>query len=180
MAKVSAGLLMYRIRDQRIEVLLVHPGGPFWAKKDDGAWFIPKGEIAHEEDGLSAAKREFQEETGLEVSGELLPLGSTKHKSGKIVHVWAFEGNCDPSSIKSNTFKLEWPPRSGKEQEFPEIDRADFFTINEAKSKILSSESEFLDRLQGICAERYHILTSTSSDSSRFSPSTPSQKNLFD
>jgi predicted NUDIX family NTP pyrophosphohydrolase len=148
MAKQSAGLMMYRVREARIEVLLVHLGGPFWAKKDAGAWTIPKGGVEAGEDLLDAAKREFAEETGLQAQGEFLELGSIKQKSGKIVTAWAFEGDCDPAAIKSNTFMMEWPPRSGKQQEFPEIDRAAFFEIEAAKTMILESERELLSRLQ--------------------------------
>src|SRR5207249_252509 len=126
MGKLSAGLVMFRDHDGSIEVLLVHPGGPFWAKKDSGAWFVPKGEVNPEEDQFSAAMREFEEETSLKPEGTFIPLGSVKHKSGKTVIGWAFEGDCDPASIKSNTFKMEWPPKSGKQQVYPEIDRAAF------------------------------------------------------
>lgn len=147
MTKVSAGLLMYRKRNQALEVLLVHLGGPFWAKKDAGAWFVPKGEVNPGEDELAAAKREFQEETGLTPSAELLVLGSVKHKSGKKVSAWAFEGDCDPSALRSNTFQMEWPPRSGKTREFPEIDRAAFFTTESAREKMHPAEFEFVTRL---------------------------------
>lgn len=147
MSKVSAGLLMYRKRNAQMEVLLVHLGGPFWAKKDAGAWFIPKGEVNPGENDFSAAKREFEEETGLRPGPEFLPLGSVKHKSGKKVSAWAFEGDCDPASLRSNTFQMEWPPRSGKTQEFPEIDRAGFFTIEAAREKMHAAEFDFLPRL---------------------------------
>jgi predicted NUDIX family NTP pyrophosphohydrolase len=147
MTKVSAGLLMYRKRNQQLEVLLVHLGGPFWAKKDAGAWFVPKGEVNPGEDELSAAKREFAEETGLAPAENLLPLGSVKHKSGKKVSAWAFEGDCDPAALRSNTFQMEWPPRSGKTLEFPEIDRAAFFTLDAAREKMHPVEFEFVSRL---------------------------------
>jgi predicted NUDIX family NTP pyrophosphohydrolase len=147
MPKTSAGLLMYRVRNGPLEILLVHLGGPFWAKKDEGAWFLPKGEIAPGEDELSAAKREFEEETGLKPTGPLLSLGSVKHKGGKVVTAWAFEGDCDPSALKSNTFTIEWPPRSGKQREFPEIDGAAFFTIEAARAKMHPAEFEFATRL---------------------------------
>ena len=147
MTKVSAGLLMYRKRNQQLEVLLVHLGGPFWAKKDAGAWFVPKGEVNPGEDELSAAKREFAEETGLAPAENLLPLGSVKHKSGKKVSAWAFEGDCDPAALRSNTFQMEWPPRSGKTLEFPEIDRAAFFTLDAAREKMHPAEFEFVSRL---------------------------------
>jgi len=148
MGKSSAGLIMYRVDGGEIEVLLVHPGGPFWAKKDVGAWFIPKGEAKPDEDLFSAAKREFAEETGLRPEGKFLELGSVRNKSGKTVTAWAFEGNCDPASIKSNTFTMEWPPRSGKQKEFPEVDRAAFYTVEAAREKMHAAEFEFLTRLR--------------------------------
>ena len=154
MAKKSAGLLMYRVRDGKLEVLLVHLGGPFWAKKDAGAWFVPKGEVEPGEDELGAAKREFKEETGFEPGDELQPLGSVKHKSGKTVSAWAFEGDCDPAALKSNTFTIEWPPRSGKQREFPEIDHADFFTVDAAREKIHPAEFEFVARLNSFLSGR--------------------------
>jgi len=148
MAKTSAGLLMYREQNGQMEVLLVHLGGPFWKNKDRGAWFVPKGEINPGEDLLDAAKREFQEETGIVPRGEFVSLGSVKHKSGKTVHAWAFAGNCDPSSLKSNTFEMEWPPKSGRMAKFPEIDRAGFFTLEAAKEKMHPAEFEFMTRLE--------------------------------
>ena len=148
MAKTSAGLLMYRFRDGELEVLLVHLGGPFWKKKDAGAWFVPKGEINPGEDPFSAAQREFQEETGIEPKGEYLDLGSARHKSGKTVVAWAFAGDCDPASIKSNTFTMEWPPKSGRTAESPEIDRAGFFTLAQAREKMHAAELPFMERLQ--------------------------------
>jgi predicted NUDIX family NTP pyrophosphohydrolase len=147
MAKVSAGLLMYRKRNGEIEVLLVHLGGPFWARKDAGAWFLPKGELNPGEEELAAAKREFHEETGLSPGLELIALGSVNHKSGKKVVAWAFEGDCDPTTLRSNTFQMEWPPRSGKTREFPEIDRAAFFTVAAAREKMHPAEFAFLPRL---------------------------------
>jgi predicted NUDIX family NTP pyrophosphohydrolase len=150
MVKKSAGLLMFRRRQGFIEVFLVHPGGPFWAKKDEGAWSIPKGEYAPGEDPLEAAKREFQEETGFPSAGEFLPLTSRKQPSGKIISAWALEGDADASAIQSNSFSLEWPPRSGKQQEFPEVDRAGWFSILAAKEKILKGQAPFLDELQEI------------------------------
>jgi len=147
MAKRSAGLLMYRVPKGELQVLLVHPGGPFWKNKDDGAWMIPKGEIAEGEDELAAAKREFQEETGLSPQGQLIPLDSVKQKAGKIVTAWAFEGDCDPGTIKSNTFTMEWPPKSGRQQVFPEVDRAYFWPLLEARRKILRAGVPFLDTL---------------------------------
>lgn len=154
MAKKSAGLLMYRVRKGILEVLLVHLGGPFWAKKDTGAWFVPKGEVEPGEDELDAAQREFKEETGFDPGDELEPLGSVKHKSGKTVTAWAFEGDCDPAALKSNTFTIEWPPRSGKQREFPEIDRADFFTVDAAHAKIHPAELEFVERLDSFLSGR--------------------------
>lgn len=144
MAKRSAGLLLYRRTRGRLEVLLVHPGGPFWAKKDAGAWSIPKGEVDPGEDELLAAKREFAEEVGEVPRGELLPLGTVQQKGGKVVRAWAVEGDCDTTAITSNTFTLEWPPRSGKQREFPEIDRAEFFSLDEAKKKINRAQMAFV------------------------------------
>jgi predicted NUDIX family NTP pyrophosphohydrolase len=138
---------MYRFANGRVEVLLVHPGGPLWRRKDAGAWFVPKGELHENEDPLEAARREFREETSLEPAGPFVALGEVRHKSGKRVIAWAFEGDCDPSSIRSNTFRMEWPPRSGKEQEFPEIDRAEFLQLEQARQKMHEAESVFLDRL---------------------------------
>jgi predicted NUDIX family NTP pyrophosphohydrolase len=154
MSKVSAGLVMYRKGSSQLEVLLVHLGGPFWAKKDAGAWFIPKGEVNPGEDELSAAKREFEEETGLRPAGAFLALGSVKHKSGKKVTAWAFQGDCDPASLRSNTFQMEWPPRSGKTREFLEIDRAAFFTIQAAREKMHAAEFELLSRLAEVLSCR--------------------------
>jgi predicted NUDIX family NTP pyrophosphohydrolase len=152
MPKISAGLLMYRRRNGRLEVLLVHPGGPFWAKKEQGAWSIPKGEVERGEDAFSTAKREFEEELGLRPEGDFTELGSVEQKGGKSVQAWAFEGNCDPASIHSNKFLMEWPPRSGKTQEFPEVDRAQFFDMKEAKQRINSAQAELLANLERIFA----------------------------
>jgi len=143
MAKQSAGMLMFRRKHGRLEVLLVHPGGPFWANKDDGAWSIPKGEYAADEDPREAAKREFKEETGLDAAGPLLELTAIR-QSAKDVKAWAFEGDCDPAAVTSNTFSMEWPPRSGRRQAFPEVDRAAWFEIEEAKRKILKGQAGFL------------------------------------
>ena len=139
---------MFRKRNGALEVLLVHPGGPFWRNKDAGAWTIPKGEIAEGEDFLARARTEFQEELGFAPSADLIELGSVKQKGGKTVHAWAFEGHL-PNDFKlaSNTFEMEWPPRSGHTQAFPEIDRAEFFTIDEAKRKINSAQIPLLERL---------------------------------
>jgi predicted NUDIX family NTP pyrophosphohydrolase len=154
MAKNSAGLLMYRKRNDELEVLLVHLGGPFWKKKDQGAWFVPKGEVNKGEDEFVAAQREFQEETGLVPSDEFLSLGAVHHKSGKKVTAWAFAGDCDPASLKSNSFEMEWPPRSGKTATFPEIDCANFFTVSTAREKMHPAEFEFLLRLQQFLSEQ--------------------------
>ncbi len=148
MAKVSAGILMYRRSNGAIQVFLVHPGGPLWVKKDLGAWSIPKGEVDSGEDMLFAARREFEEETGFRVSGSFVPLSPIKLKSGKVVHAWAVEGDCDPLEIRSNSFSMEWPPRSGKRQEFPEIDRAAWFGIDEAKEKINKGQVPLLEELR--------------------------------
>ena len=150
MAKISAGILMYRKRNGELQVFLVHPGGPLWAKKDLGAWSIPKGEIDPGEDPLSAAQREFEEETGVKISGRFIPLSSVKLKSGKVVRAWAVEGNCDPEVIRSNTFSTEWPPRSGRKQEFPEIDRAEWFELAEAKEKINKGQTPLIEELECI------------------------------
>jgi predicted NUDIX family NTP pyrophosphohydrolase len=148
MPQVSAGLMMFRRSGSSVEIFLVHPGGPFWAKKDEGAWSIPKGLVEKGEDKLGAAKREFAEETSVVPSRPFIELGEIRQKSGKQVYAWAFEGNCDPPSIKSNTFTLEWPPRSGRMSEFPEIDRGRFFAIAEARRKINSQQAEFVNRLE--------------------------------
>jgi predicted NUDIX family NTP pyrophosphohydrolase len=150
MPKKSAGLVMYRRRRGVVEVLLVHPGGPFWQKKDAGSWSIPKGEYMPGEDPLEVAKREFQEEISLKASGEFIPLTPRKQPSGKIISAWAFEGDCDASAIKSNTFLIEWPPRSGRQQEFPEVDRAGWFSISAAKEKIVKGQSGFVDEVAQI------------------------------
>jgi predicted NUDIX family NTP pyrophosphohydrolase len=144
-SKKSAGLLVYRLRNGELEVLLVHPGGPFWAKKDEGAWSIPKGEIAENEDSLKAAKREFFEETGFEADGNFIALTPVKQASGKWVYAWAVEGDCDAGAIKSNTFSMEWPPRSGDKKEFPEVDRAGWFPIEMARQKILKGQVSLLE-----------------------------------
>ena len=136
MAKISAGILLFRRARADVEVMLVHPGGPFWAKKDAGAWSIPKGLADTDEDLLEAAKREFLEETGMTVDGEFLDLGAHKQAGGKTIVAWAHEGDFDPTLLKSNTFTLEWPPRSGRMAEFPEVDRAAWYSIDEALMKI--------------------------------------------
>lgn len=139
---------MFRYRDRELEVLLVHPGGPFWAKKDEGAWSIPKGEYAEHEPALAAARREFTEETGLEVQADrFIRLDPLRQPSRKLISAWAFEGDCEPSAAKSNTFSMEWPPRSGKRAEFPEIDRAGWFSIDLARQKIQKGQLGFLEQL---------------------------------
>jgi predicted NUDIX family NTP pyrophosphohydrolase len=138
---------MYRILGGKQEVLLVHLGGPFWKKKDAGAWVIPRGEIEEGEEPLAAAKREFAEETGFESTGPYISLGEVRQKSGKRIHVWAFRGDCDPARLRSNTFEIEWPPKSGKREAFPEVDKAAFFSLGEAKEKIMAGEAVFLERL---------------------------------
>jgi predicted NUDIX family NTP pyrophosphohydrolase len=148
MAKLSAGLLMYRFRgDHELEVFLVHPGGPFWAKKDLGAWSICKGEYAEGEPALDAARREFQEETGFVAEGELLELGTVRQAGGKFVSAWAFAGDCDPGKLVSNRCTIEWPPRSGRRMEILEVDRGAWFFIAEAHERILKGQVAFLDRL---------------------------------
>lgn len=146
-SKLSAGLLMFRRCEGEVQVLLAHPGGPFFQKKDAGAWSIPKGEIEDREDYLAAARREFHEETGLTAAGPFIELTPIKQKGGKTVHAWAFEGDCDPATIVSNTFPMEWPPKSGRQVEFPEIDRAEFFDLTTARQKINAAQSALLNEL---------------------------------
>ena len=146
-SRKSAGLLLFRRTAAGLEVLLVHPGGPFWAKKDDGAWSIPKGEFADGEEPLDAAKREFEEETGIAAVGDFIALQSLKQPSGKLVFAWAVRADFDPSRLKSNTFRMEWPPKSGRQQEFPEVDKAEWFNVEAARRKILKGQAPFLDQL---------------------------------
>ena len=147
-SKTSAGLLMFRTRNDGLEVLLVHPGGPYFQNKDEGAWTIPKGEIGEGENLLERARIEFAEELGIEASGDWMELGSVRQKGGKTVHAWAFAGDLsDDFKLVSNTFEMEWPPRSGIKQPFPEVDRADFFRVEEARMKINAAQTIFLDRL---------------------------------
>jgi predicted NUDIX family NTP pyrophosphohydrolase len=152
MGETSAGLLLYRRRTEGVEVLLVHPGGPFYRDRDDGWWTVPKGLIGAAEEPLAAARREFAEELGFPCppDGPFVDLGSVKQKGGKTVRAWAVEGDCDPATARSNTFHLEWPPRSGKTREFPEIDRAGFFTLEQARRKINAAQAAFLDRLEQV------------------------------
>ena len=147
MPKQSAGVLLYRRNDRGLEVFLVHPGGPFWAKKDEHAWSIPKGEFGDDELPLDAAKREFEEETGVSVAGTFVALEPLKQSGGKIIHAWACEGDCDPRQLESNTFSMEWPPRSGRQQEFPEVDRAEWYTVAEARTKLHKGQVQLLEQL---------------------------------
>ena len=148
MNKNSAGLLMYRFREKILEVFLAHPGGPYWVNKDEGAWSIPKGEFDAEEDPLDAAKREFEEETGFRVGGEFKRMTAIKQKGGKTVFAWAVEGSVDVSKSVSNMFTIEWPPKSGKDQAFPEVDKVRWFSIPEAKVKINAQQIALLDELK--------------------------------
>ena len=148
--KQSAGILLYRIKNKSPEIFLVHPGGPFWKKKDLGAWSIPKGESEKGVDALATARREFHEETGSEVNGEFVPLAGLKQPSGKIVHAWAVRGDIDSASIRSNTFAMEWPPRSGRQQSFPEVDRGEWFDLATARQKINAAQAAFIDQLENL------------------------------
>jgi len=145
----SAGLVLYRKRDGKLEVLLVHPGGPYWQKRDDGAWSIPKGELGENEAGVEVARREFQEELGVPApDGELTTLGTVRQAGGKIVHAWAAPGDVDVTRLRSNTFEVEWPPRSHRMQRFPEVDRAGWFDLDAARRKVLPAQRSFIDRLE--------------------------------
>lgn len=149
--KRSSGILLYRDRDGTTEFLLVHPGGPYWTRRDDGSWSIPKGGIEEDEDSRAAALRELDEELGPDApdleAEALIDLGSIRQRAGKVVDAWAAEGNFDPAELDSNTFEMEWPPRSGREVEFPEVDRADWFDLEGARRKLLPAQGEFLERL---------------------------------
>lgn len=147
MAKQSAGILLFRFKNKQPEVFLVHPGGPFFRNKDDGAWSIPKGEFTDDEEALDAAVREFEEETGLVLTGEFIPLDPVTQKGGKKVYAWAIAGDIDHETIVSNTFEIEWPPRSAKKQTFPEVDKAGWFDVETAKVKINAAQVEFLKNL---------------------------------
>ena len=147
MTKQSAGLLLFRRKPAGMEVFLVHPGGPFWAQKDQGAWSIPKGEFAEGEDALAAARREFEEEIGQAIEGRFIALTPCRQRGGKVVHAWAVEADLDADAIKSNTFEIEWPPRSGRKQAFPEVDRAAWFDLDEARARILQGQVPMLDEL---------------------------------
>jgi predicted NUDIX family NTP pyrophosphohydrolase len=150
----SAGLLMFRRPGGGLEVLLAHPGGPFWARKDDGAWTLPKGELQDTEDPFAAACREFEEETGCAPAGPFLDLGEVRQKSGKRVQAWAFEGDFDPAGLRCNLFEMEWPPRSGRLQQFPEIDRVAWFDPAAARVKLLPAQQPFIERLEALIRKR--------------------------
>jgi len=141
---------MYRIKDGAIQVLLAHPGGPYFANKDDESWSIPKGEPGPDEDLFLTAQREFEEETGLKPTGPFIPLQAVKQKGGKVVHAWACEGDCDPATLQSNTFTMEWPPKSGQQKQFPEIDRAEFFDLETARRKVKAAQVGLIDELETI------------------------------
>jgi predicted NUDIX family NTP pyrophosphohydrolase len=147
-AKRSAGILLHRSSNGEPEVFLVHPGGPFWANKDAGAWSLPKGEFEDGEEPAAAALREFEEETGHRVAGDMVPLDPSRQRGGKIVHAWAMPGDVDASDIRSNLFSMEWPPRSGRQREFPEVDRAGWFTLEQARGKINPGQRSLLDQLE--------------------------------
>jgi predicted NUDIX family NTP pyrophosphohydrolase len=178
MSKKSAGFLLFRAVSDRLEVLLVHPGGPFWAKKDEGAWSIPKGEFEDNEDPLAAAKREFEEETGFTPDGEMIPLERLRQPSGKLVYAWAMKSDLDPTGLKSNTVSMEWPRKSGRDQEFPEIDRAAWFSIEEAGHKILKGQAAFLAQLQEKLGGPRRFAEQDGSATSRNDPG--QQPSLFD
>jgi len=152
-SRTSAGVLPYRMSGGTLEVLLVHPGGPFWAKKDRGAWSVPKGEVGPDEAPLDAALREFEEETGARADGDLMALSPVRQKGGKTVHAWAMHGDLDASAVRSNTFEMEWPPRSGRRQAFPEVDRAAWFALEEARVRILEGQVPLLDELARLLAD---------------------------
>lgn len=146
--KRSAGILLFRRLNGETEVMLVHPGGPLWARKDEGAWSVPKGEIGEQEEPEAAARREFFEETGIEICADLVPLTPVRQKSGKLVMVWAAEQDVDPSLVKSNLFEMEWPPRSGRKQSFPEADRAAWFSPAEARKNLIPAQAALIDELE--------------------------------
>ena len=152
--KLSAGILLYRRHGNRVEVFLVHPGGPYWAGKDDSSWSIPKGLYGEGEDALATAQREFHEETGSPVTGSFCPLAPLTQPSGKVITAWTVEGELDPTTVKSNTFSLEWPPHSGTRQDFPEVDRGDWFDFPTAYVKLLPGQRGFLDQLRRLLKEK--------------------------
>ena len=153
--KQSAGILAYRMKDE-VQVFLVHPGGPFFTNKDAGSWTIPKGEFTEDEEPLTAAQREFLEETGHQLSGDFLQLKSVKQKGGKVVHAWAVEQEIDELEIRSNSFEIEWPPKSKKFKSFPEVDKAGWFSVEEAKAKINPAQIPLIDELRSLTAGKYH------------------------
>ena len=155
-SSISAGLLLFRRAHGRLEVFLAHPGGPFWARRDEGAWTIPKGGVEVGEDALDAAKREFLEETGIPAGGEFLPLGSIRQRAGKIVHAWAWEGDADAARITSNTTQTEWPRGSGRRITYPEVDRCAWFSPEEARKRMNAAQAEFIDRLQQLLSDGAH------------------------
>jgi predicted NUDIX family NTP pyrophosphohydrolase len=157
MVKRSAGLLMYRWRQDQVEVFLVHPGGPYWAQRDRGVWTIPKGEYDDDEEPFAAAKREFFEETGFTADGEFFSLGEVRQKSGKMVTAWAFHGDCDATQLQSNTCEIEWPPKSGKRLQIPEIDRGRWFTMEDARQYIRPELGELLLRLISLTAHENNV-----------------------
>lgn len=154
MSKESAGIILYRFSNGSLEIFLVHPGGPFWKNKEPGAWSIPKGELEENEDPFEAAKREFKEETGFTLNGNFIALTPVKLKSGKKVFAWATEGNINPDEIRSNLFEIEWPPRSGQKQKFPEIDKAGWFTLNHAKEKINQGQLPLITELMSLLLKK--------------------------
>ncbi len=158
MVKKSSGLLLYRQRNGALEVFLVHPGGPIWAKRDMGAWSIPKGEFGPDENPLAAAKREFEEETGFKVEGRFTALTPIRQRNNKLVYAWAVEGDCDAALARSNTFPLEWPPYSGITLEFPEIDRAAWFSMATAREKIFNGQIGLLEELEKILSVDSHTV----------------------
>lgn len=154
MPKISAGLAMFRVREGRVEVLLVHPGGPFWKGRDSGAWTIPKGKVEEGEALLETAKREFEEETGFKPRGPFLPLTTIRQKAGKIVHAWAFEGDADPGELRSKVTKMQWPPRSGRWRSYPEVDEAGWFRLEEGRTRINPAQVSFLEEIEELARER--------------------------
>lgn len=177
MIKKSAGILLYRLTNKILEVLIVHPGGPFWVKKDLGAWSIPKGEFEDFENPLDAAKREFYEEMGEQISGDFISMTPVKQKSGKIIYAFAHEQDFDVTKIKSNTFSMEWPPKSGKQQDFPEIDRGEWFNFEESKRKLNEQQATFIDELVQKLGINIELLRNDEKKSS--GPNNPSQLDLF-
>ncbi|MEO7767616.1 MAG: NUDIX domain-containing protein [Ferruginibacter sp.] len=153
MQKRSAGIILYRFRNSLPEILLVHPGGPFWAKKDLGAWSIPKGDFDDNENPLDAAKREFEEETGIKIAGKFIELTPVKQKAGKLIYAWALQKDVNTVEVKSNIFEMQWPPKSGKMKEFPEIDKAEWFGIEKTKEKVLQGQLPLIMELMGKIGE---------------------------